>query len=257
MRRTTAFTAPWGEAITVAFTDLPGTGVPLVFIHGLGCASTLDYAITATHLAGRRCLLVDLIGSGANAGLSSARFDYSIRAHARYLDSFLTSLGFDRVVLYGHSMGGAVVLSLASLNPGRLAGVIVAEPNLDSGGGTTSAAISRQSEVRFVSRGYAALLRLEQSHQNPWAVTLALTSPRVLHREACSLVEGVTPSWREILYGLDCPKAYIVGELNLPDPDSEVLPCHGVQVLTVAGAGHHMAWENPVGLAEEILKLAI
>jgi hypothetical protein len=42
-------------------TDLPGGGIPIVFIHGLGGAATLEYAQVAANdmLTGRRRMLVE------------------------------------------------------------------------------------------------------------------------------------------------------------------------------------------------------
>ncbi|MDR2975147.1 MAG: alpha/beta hydrolase [Propionibacteriaceae bacterium] len=260
-----------------AVVDLPGAGPPIIFLHGLGGASTLDYAqvVDAPELRGYRRVLVDLPGFGRSARGCPPRLDCSITGYARFLDAWLNSMGAtgsldppsrgtvshapadgvepDRrlpapVVLFGHSAGGAVALSLAALRPERVAGIILTEANLDAGGGTASRAIAERSEESFVSRGHAALVRTERAKANPWAQTVALANPVALHREACSLVAGVTPSWRDIFYALTCPKAYVLGEHNLPDPDVTELPCHGVEVMTVPDTGHNMAWENPAGL---------
>jgi pimeloyl-ACP methyl ester carboxylesterase len=74
-----------------------------------------------------------------------------------------------------------------------------------------------------------------------------------IHAEAMSLVAGVTPSWREILYSLDCPRFFLFGSQSLPDPDREELPRHGVSTLVVPNCGHNMAWETPAGVADGIV----
>jgi pimeloyl-ACP methyl ester carboxylesterase len=55
-----------GQDAMLRYHDLPGSGTPLVFIHGLGCASSCDYpqVIADPALTGRRSILVDLLGSG-------------------------------------------------------------------------------------------------------------------------------------------------------------------------------------------------
>jgi len=234
------------------YADLPGSGVPIVFIHGLGCASTLDYAQVATldGLAQYRRLLVDLPGSGQSA--HPCDFDYSITGHARHLDRFLTHLGMTQVVLFGHSMGGAVVTSLAELNTERVAGVILTESNLDPGGGTWSRTIAHYSETEFTATEHARLVAQTQElpEYESWSRTLAQSWPAALHREAVSLIAGTSPSWRETLYRLTCPRFFIFGSQNLPDPDAEELPRHGIHVMTVPQAGHNMGYENPTGLAQ-------
>ena len=142
-------------------------------------------------------------------------------------------------------MGGSVVTSLAGLRPDLVAGVILTESNLDPGGGMWSCRITSMTEDEFVARGYQELID-EQKRQCPtWARTLSLSSPVALYREASSLIEGTVPTWREIVYGLECPRFYIFGDKTLPDEDAEELPRHGVQVRVVERAGHNMVYDNP------------
>lgn len=58
--------------------DLPGKGMPILFIHGLGCAGTFDYPEVAAQdsLKNHRCILVDLLG----AGCSDKRLDFGERS---------------------------------------------------------------------------------------------------------------------------------------------------------------------------------
>ncbi|WP_245688464.1 alpha/beta fold hydrolase [Vibrio sonorensis] len=81
---------------------------------------------------------------------------------------------------------------------------------------------------------------------------LESSSPQGIYRNAKSLIEGRTPSWREVYYGFTAPKTYVFGEFTLPDPDYDELAKHGVKVETISNAGHSMAWENPQQLASVI-----
>ena len=236
----------------IRFVDRPGAGVPVVFLHGLGGAATVEYAATVTdgRLAGRRTLLVDLLGAGRSDHPDS--FSYTVEDHARYLDAFLDHLGLSRVVLFGHSLGGAVALSLAALRPERLGAVVLTEGNLGDREGATSRWVAAQGETEFIEHGYPALLDDARADHNPWATTVAMAWPLALHRISVSAVQGVSPSWREILYGLTCPRCYVFGSQTLPDPDFDELPRHGVTTPIVSDAGHNMAWQNPGGLATVI-----
>ena len=239
--------------VRMRYHDLPGDDIPIVFIHGLGCAGSLDYPQVASQpcLAGHRRILVDLVGSGFSD--KPTDFDYSIESHARYLDSFLSRIGADSIICYGHSAGGAVALSLAALRPERIATIIVAEANLDSGGGFISRAIASHCQSEFFDHGFSTILAKERAIGNTiWAASFAVSSPIALYSESMSLIDGVEPSWRQILYGLTCPKAAIFGARSLPDPDTEELAIHNVAIDIVPNAGHSMAWENPQGLAEAI-----
>jgi len=109
------------------------------------------------------------------------------------------------------------------------------------------------SEDEFVASGYQELID-EQKRQCPsWAHTLSLSSPVALYREARSLVAGTVPTWREILYGLQCPRFYVFGDKTLPNADVEELPRHGVKVRVVERAGHNMVYDNPEGFARMLV----
>ena len=91
---------------TVRWLDLPGRGEPIVFIHGLGCASSYDYPRVAADpaLAGRRMILVDLPGFGYSDKPES--FSYRIADQAAVVAELVDRLALERCYLFGHSMGG-------------------------------------------------------------------------------------------------------------------------------------------------------
>jgi pimeloyl-ACP methyl ester carboxylesterase len=66
------------------------------------------------------------------------------------------------------------------------------------------------------------------------------------------VVAKISPTLREVLYGLPVPRVYVFGERSLPDPDFEALPEHGISVAVVPDAGHGMTQDNPAGLAQVI-----
>lgn len=124
----------------VRWLDLPGRGEPIIFIHGLGCASTYDYPRVAADpaLAGRRTILVDLPGYGYSDKPPS--FGYRIGDQAGVIVELLDCLGLTRCYLYGHSMGGSVAIEAAERLAERVLGLLVAEPNLYPGAGCTAGA---------------------------------------------------------------------------------------------------------------------
>lgn len=105
----------------------PGTGEPIVFLHGTG-GTGLMWSAYVERLAGRDRYAVDTIG---DVGRSRQRTVIDDAAGlARWLAETLTGAGIARAHLVGTSYGGLVALSLAVRAPERVAAVTV----IDSGG---------------------------------------------------------------------------------------------------------------------------
>lgn len=233
-------------AARVRWLDLPGHGQPIVFIHGLGCASSWEYPriVADPAFGGRRAILIDLPGYGYSERPES--WDYRTSSQARVVVELLEAIGLTRFDLYGHSMGGSIAIEVASLLPSRVQTLAVSEPNFHAGGGMFSREIVRQSEAEYVEGGYPKMLQEEQS---PWAASLQSSAPWAVWRGAKSLVEGIEPSWMSLFLALRCNKTLIFGELSLPDADVDAVRDVGIPVHIVPEAGHSMSWENPAALA--------
>ncbi|MBN1937154.1 MAG: alpha/beta hydrolase [Anaerolineae bacterium] len=241
----------WGAILQ--YHDIAGVGRPLIFVHGLGCASSSDYPGIAGHerLAQRRRILIDFLGSGFSD--RPADFSYTMDAHAETVLSLLAALDIAQADVVGHSMGGAVAIVMANKRPDLIAGLVLSEPNLDPGGGYFSRRIAEQTEVMYVATGHDRLIHEAREGGNEtWADTMAMSSPVAVYRAARSLVEGAEPSWRQLLETLTAPRTVLFGEYSLPDPDTERLPNYGIHVAIVPRAGHSMMWENPSGVANAI-----
>lgn len=234
--------------------DFPGKEIPILFIHGLGCAGSFDYPEVAAQdsLKNHRRILVDLLGAGYSD--KPHDFTYTVEDHAEYLQEFISSLNLGSFILFGHSLGGAVALALADKCRDGLHQMILSEPNLDkSSEGSGTKYIADFEMQDFISREFGKLLQDSCKAGNEiWAASLSVWFPKAAYLISKSAALGGNPSWRSILYSLECPRTYIVGEKSLPDPDIEVLAEHGIQIEIVKAAGHSMAWENPEGLAAAI-----
>lgn len=102
-----------------------GNGPPLLLIHGLG-ASHADWSEQVAALGARHALVMpDLRGHGR----SPADGSYAIVDQARLLlalmDQVLAETGHTRFDVIGHSMGGAVALSMALLAPQRIGRLVI------------------------------------------------------------------------------------------------------------------------------------
>ncbi len=242
----------------LAYHDFPGEDPVCLFLHGLGASSSADFPEIAAFPALRRyrSILVDFFGFGFSRCPSS--FPYTLEAHARTVVSLLKHLAIPHrsCVLIGHSMGGAVAITAAATTSSPFAGLVIAEGNLDAGGGIVSRPIAAQTETEFLSRGYAEFLRVldRRPDVSDYAASVRAADPLALHRSAVSLKEGTTPTMRERFVSLRAPKTYLFGEKSLSDPDRQSLRQHGITVDIIPAAGHNMMHDNPAGFADAVAR---
>lgn len=97
-----------------------GSDPPLVLIHGAG-GSHLHWAPTTRRLSGRSVYAIDLPGHGRSAGAGLP----SIGGYVEAVSSWMRQVGLERPVIMGHSMGGAIALSLALDLPESLGGLVL------------------------------------------------------------------------------------------------------------------------------------
>jgi pimeloyl-ACP methyl ester carboxylesterase len=106
-----------GAGGLLCFHDLAGDEPAIVFLHGLGGASSEEFPQTARHrlLADSRAVLIDFLGFGYSE--APADFGYTMEEQADSVAALLDDLGLSGVNVVGHSMGGSVAISLAARHP--------------------------------------------------------------------------------------------------------------------------------------------
>ena len=115
------------EGERLHYRDL-GQGPPIVLVHGLaGESRNFDY-LPLPELAQRwRLLLVDRPGSGHSPRRDDGKAP--IAAQARIIAAFIRAMRFERPpLLVGHSLGGAIALSVALQDPACIAGLGLIAP---------------------------------------------------------------------------------------------------------------------------------
>lgn len=104
-----------------------GEGRPIVFVHGLGAQlHQFRHTLFSRFGPGYRLIALDRPGSG-----------YSVRARgatgrlpeqAEIVRRFIETLGLERPLVVGHSLGGAVTLTLAVEHPEAISGIALLAP---------------------------------------------------------------------------------------------------------------------------------
>jgi pimeloyl-ACP methyl ester carboxylesterase len=103
--------------------EVPGTGLPVLYVHGLLSTSASWKRALAPASGGRPAVAVDLPGFGLSD--RPWPYDYTVGGQAEALLRYLDARGFDRVVLVGNSLGGAVCLLVAAARPSRVAALVL------------------------------------------------------------------------------------------------------------------------------------
>jgi pimeloyl-ACP methyl ester carboxylesterase len=113
-----------------------GDGPPVVFVHGLsGCWQ--NWLENIPHFSqAHRTIAVDLPGFGESELPGE---DISIPGYGRFIDAFLESIGVERAVLVGNSMGGFISAEAAIEQPKRFEKLV-----LVSAAGVSSVRVRRQ-----------------------------------------------------------------------------------------------------------------
>ena len=232
----------------------------IAFLHGLGSAAR-EFHQLAGRPAFRGHTLHFLDAPGHGTSDRPPGWSYSIEAHADALAALLYQVAISPITLVGHSMGGSIGIAMAIRHPGLISRLVVAEPNLDPAAGNLSGHVARQSEGRFVERGYRALTyqtRREASRGDLVAarflITLQQASPVAIHRSAVSLRADRSPTFREQLEGLAIPRTVIWGERTSPLVPPLLDPAITHEVI--ADAGHVMMVDNPEGFAAAVSRAA-
>ncbi len=95
----------------------PADGVPVLLIHGSNASLHVWVDVARDLARTARVISVDLPGHGLTGAWP--RDEYTIEAYADFVEVLIDTLRLDRVVIVGHSMGGAVAWTFAATRPNR------------------------------------------------------------------------------------------------------------------------------------------
>jgi pimeloyl-ACP methyl ester carboxylesterase len=220
----------------------PGTGVPVVLLHG-GAVTSATWQALATALPDRDVYALDIMG---DVGRSEHTAPFSdVTDLALWLDDALIGLRLDRVQLVGHSLGGWVAINAALRRPGRLASLVLIDP-----GGVVKLQMGRFMRwgvpVMLSSFAPAAARRwVACRHHHPLAIDKRWTRLMLLgvvyHKPGFPPLQP--PFADDELRSINVPTLLVVGELTeMFDVDALVQRMQAlvpnVTTTVVAGGGH-------------------
>jgi pimeloyl-ACP methyl ester carboxylesterase len=125
------------DGLKLHYRDYPGREdrPPVLCLHGL-TRNARDFAPLAAHLAGEwRVIVPDFRGRG-QSDYAKDSASYAPPTYATDIEALLATLGIERFVAIGTSLGGLVTMILAGAHPDRIAGAVLNDvgPELEAAG---------------------------------------------------------------------------------------------------------------------------
>ncbi|MEW6196794.1 MAG: alpha/beta hydrolase [Bacteroidota bacterium] len=109
------------DGVEISF-DVIGEGdIALVFIHGWSCDKSYWNYFKDGFAKDYKVVAIDLAGHGAS-GLN--RENYTVELFGEDVTAVVNHLMLNKVILIGHSMGGAVIIEAAKRLPGKVLGLV-------------------------------------------------------------------------------------------------------------------------------------
>ena len=174
--------------------------------------------------------------------------EYGVEYYVNFLGAFMDALGIRKAALVGSSLGGAIVAAFAARHPGRVTGLVLADPT-----GLVPVGLSRNKELYnvFVSlmvrsrRLYCRPMFYDSGAMKALEGTQLVTDSKE-SRDAfvknCKAILNYDPGYIKALMSITVPALIIWGEddLLLPAEDAqkycELIP--GAKVKLIGYCGH-------------------
>jgi pimeloyl-ACP methyl ester carboxylesterase len=242
---------------TIGYRDRGEGRPPLLLIHGAG-GSSLHFAPLLPLLAHRRrAVVVDLPGHGASAVLDPLPPPAELlEAYRDVVAETAERLGLGKVILVGHSMGGAVAQLFAIAYPERVAALVLIA--------TASRLKVDPPILEQIRHHYQALPEMlgaigyspatEPAQIQRWASLQLQATQRVVLAdfEACARFD-----LRRRLGEIACPTWVVsAADDRLTPPvlqERLATAIRGAQLITVTRSGHFLLFERPETVADAIL----
>jgi 4,5:9,10-diseco-3-hydroxy-5,9,17-trioxoandrosta-1(10),2-diene-4-oate hydrolase len=113
------------DGVQLAYDDTGSSNVPVVCLHAVGHGGG-DFGFLRERIRrGHRVIRLDWPGQGRSG---PDREPASARRYATLLGLFLDSIGVERAILLGNSIGGAAAIEFTASHPDRVRGLVLANP---------------------------------------------------------------------------------------------------------------------------------
>lgn len=234
-----------------------GAGLPVVFLHGFCEDKSIWFPFAESLLPHYQVICIDL----PNFGQSPAMPDITIEEMAQTVGKTLNSLGIEKYILVGHSLGGYVALAIAEFYPERLLGMVMFHstafadsPERKENRQKALESVQKNGTNNFVRALIPSLFATTQKQNNHIRTAIndliekaknlppenvIATIKAMLHRKERT----------EVLKNATFPVLFLIGKEDAAVPlEASIAQCHLPQnsvVHILAGVGHMGMIEAP------------
>jgi len=238
----------------------------LLLIHGFG-NSLQSFRLLAPRLARQfHVITVDLPGFGLSS--KPVDYDYSNAGQARTIGDFIRTLGMEKVIVGGHSLGGAIALHIA-INEPEVTGLLLFNPGIINTGVPPIAKylffpFQRLMAKTFNDREFRQAF-IRNSFVNPDIITDEVVDDLMLASRTENFLAAATvmmdfyadPAEAEMLGDVKVPTLIVWGteDRNKTPEELEALQS-GIKdstVVRVTEAGHYVHEEGAAAAARGII----
>ncbi|MBC7233121.1 MAG: alpha/beta fold hydrolase [Chloroflexi bacterium] len=222
----------------------------MLLVHGAG-GNHQYWGFAIRHLKEAAVYALDLPGHGRSNGSGRA----NIADYADFLARFMDALGLVKAIVAGHSMGGAIAMTMALRHPDRVAGLVL----VGTGARLRVLPAILEGTLHDFERTIAMICEYAYSPNAPEELVhqgqrqMLRVAPQVIHGDfaACNAFDVM-----ERLGEIHCPTLIICGSEDklTPPKYAAFLAEHiaGAELTLIEGAGHMVMMEKPDLVASAI-----
>ncbi len=235
------------DGVKLYYEETGTGGPPMVFVHGWCCDRTHFAAQVAHFSPSHRCIALDLRGHGDS---DKPEGTYSIAGFGDDVAWLCRQIGARKPVIVGHSMGGAIALSLAALQPEMPAAIVMLDGAICPP--PALLAMVEPLAAAFSSPGYAEPLRAifeqmfmptDNAERRAETVAKAVETPQ--HVAAAEWSALWSNDWASDASACTAPALYVGSHAPVADMAALRVAMPKVLLAQTAGAGHFHQMEVP------------
>lgn len=245
------------NGIHIHYTRTGGNKPPLILLHGLMTNGRCWTDLARTLEKDYDVIMPDARGHGLS---SVPDYGYTYYDHAKDIAGLIAALKLPSPVLLGHSMGGMTAAVTASLNPGLLRALILADPTF------LSPEVQREVRDSEVADQHRKILkwsleevmadaRARHPHRSQETLELFARARLQTSMAAFDVLTPPNPDFRQVVKQIDVPCLLLFGDKGVVTAPvaAELRSLYpGLQTAQIPDAGHSLHIDQPARFAAEV-----